>query len=248
MMWIEIRIQLLTILMLAACHVATANAQFRQNDWVSMWALNGQNEQQVAKQLRSEYQMRIRIIDRICELEQEKQNKLKLAAEADITRFLRDVARTRREVDALEIDNNNVQEAWQVVSPLATRVQTGMFGDGSLFQKVFRSLLDDSQQQLYEAQLQRDRQRRWGAITRTNVADMEKATPLLGHQREKLLKLLDAVKVPEKLNKHMDGYVGYLRLIKVDEQDLAEFLDEHQLAVLRQYQERYQGWARLFDQ
>ncbi len=122
-----------------------------------------------------------------------------------------------------------------------------MFAEGSLFDKVFHSSLDDSQQQLYEAQIQLDRARRWKAITRTNVADIEKSMPLLGHQREKLLKLLDEVEVPKKMNKHMDGYVGYLRLIKVEEKELAEFLDEHQLAVIEQYRERYQGWAGMFQ-
>jgi hypothetical protein len=243
-------IRSLTIVLSLAAVQGLAVAQFRaagQNDWVSMWALNGQSEQQVAKQLRSEYQMRIKIMDRVCKLEEKQRNKLKLAGEADVTRFLRDVARTRQKVEKLNIDNNNVQEAWDVVSPLATRVQTGLFSDGSLFDKVFRSLLDNSQQQRYDAQLDQDRQRRWRAITRTNVADIEKAMPLLGHQREQLLELLDDVEVPKSLNRHIDGYVGFLRLIKLEDKQLAEFLDEHQLAVINQYRERYQGWAGMFQ-
>ncbi len=248
MMWIRTGIGFLTAATLVS---ATANAQFGAigvagNDWVSMWALNGRSEQQAAKQLAAEYQMRIKIMDRICALDQTQKKKLKFAAEADLSRFLRDVARTRRELEKMNIGNNNVQEAWEVVSPLATRLQAGLFDEGSLFDKVFRSSLDESQQQLYQAEAEKDRRRRWRAITRTNLADIERSMPLLAVQREKLLKLLDDVQVPGKLKKHMDGYVGYLRLIKVGKQELAEFLDEDQVAVIDQYRERYQGWARMF--
>jgi hypothetical protein len=248
MMWIVARIMLLVFAFGALTLAKPAVAQVRaNNDWVSMWALNGQSDQAFAKKLRSEIKMRVRVIDRICELDESQKAKLQIAADADVTRFMRDIARTREVLDGMKIDNNDVNEAWQIVSPLTTRVREGMFADGSLFQKVVRSSLNKSQQGQYEAELENQRQRRWRAITRVNVAEIEKAMPLLGEQREQLLQLLDAVKVPKRLNGNMDGYIGYLRLIKVNREDLEEFLDEHQLAVLDQYRDRYKGWAHMFQ-
>ena len=73
-----------------------AHGQFRnQNDWVSMWALNGRTEDQVAKQFRSDSKMRIQNMDRICDLNEQQQQKLKLAADADVTRFMRECSRIR---------------------------------------------------------------------------------------------------------------------------------------------------------
>ena len=144
------------------------------------------------------------------------------------------------------IGNNNVQEAWEVVSPLATRVQSGMFGDGSLFQKVVKSSLSDSQLALHNAELEKNRKRRWKAITRVNLAEIEKSVPLLEDQRQKLLDLMYEIEVPLKINQHMDGYVGYLRLIKVDEEKIAKILDKHQMKVIEEYRQRYQGWAGMF--
>ena len=249
MMRIVSRIMLLMFAFAALNLSRPADAQLRRadNDWVSMWALNGQSDQAFAKKLRSEITMRVKVMDRICQLDQGQKAKLQIAAQADVTRFMRDIARTREILDGMEIDNNDVNEAWQIVSPLTTRVQTGMFADGSLFQKVIRSTLNESQQGQYDLELEQQRQRRWQAITRVNVAEMEKSMPLLGEQREQLLELLEAVKVPKKLSKHMDGYIGYLRLIKVKPADLEKFLDEHQLAVVDQYRDRYKGWGNMFQ-
>ncbi|NND97544.1 MAG: hypothetical protein HKN47_09480 [Pirellulaceae bacterium] len=221
-----------------------------KQDWVAMWAFNGRSEAEVKTQLRSDYQMRLKMIDRLCGLDQPQVSKLETAASADITRLFRKVTEVRREVDALDLDGNNnqdVNQIWQIVSPISTRLQQGVFEEKSLFQKVMRSTLSKQQQDRYKEELAENRRRRWKAITRVNVAEIERSMPLLNDQRRKLLEILDEQDLPTKITKQMDGYVGYLKLIKAKKQNagLEIFLDKQQMVVIQQYCDRYRGWEGM---
>lgn len=224
--------------------------QRQEQDWVSNWAFNGRSEKQVESQLKSDYQMRLKMIDRLCDLQESQVAKMITAGDADVTRFFRDVAKVRREIDALGLkgnNNNDINRMWQVVSPISQQMQAGIFSEKSLFQKVMRSTLSEEQRDLYEAELKRNRQRRWRSITRVNVAEIEKSTPLLTEQREKLLELLDAQKIPDKINGNMDAYVGFLKLLKAKKQDkkLGNILDKQQMVVIQKYCDRYRGWEHM---
>lgn len=222
----------------------------QQQDWVSNWAFNGRTEKQVESQLKSDYQMRLKMIDRLCDLQQPQVAKMTTAGDADVSRFFRDVAKARREVDALGLkgnNNNDINQMWQIVSPISQQMQAGIFSDKSLFQKVMRSTLSEGQHGLYEAELKKNRQRRWQTITRVNVAEIEKSTPLLADQRQKLLELLDAQEIPDKINSNMDAYIGFLKLLKAKKQDkkLGNILDKQQMVVIQKYCDRYRGWGNM---
>ncbi|MGB7343316.1 MAG: hypothetical protein WBD20_03830 [Pirellulaceae bacterium] len=231
---------------------SNASAQFfaaQRQDWISSWVLNGQTEQQYAKQLKNDYQMRVRMVDRLCQLEESQKSKLTLAADADVTRFFREVAAIRKKVDAMDLEGNqnqDINKIWEVVSPLSQQLQQGLFAEKSLFQRVMRSTLTEEQQGLYEAELAENRRRRWQAITRVNLVEIERSMPLLADQREKMLKIMDAQELPKTITEHMDGYVGFLKLTKAkkaNEKQFTEFLDKHQMKVIEQFCDRYQGWA-----
>ena len=237
-----------------SCGVTDVSAQFfgvqQQQDWVAMWAFNGRTEEQVQKQLKSDYKMQLKMIDRICDLQEQQTAKMTTAGEADVSRFFREVAKVRKEVEALDIkgnNNNEINKIWPIVTPIAQQMQQGIFADKSLFQKVMRSTLSKEQRDLYDAELEKNRRRKWKSVTRVNLVDIEKSMPLLGDQREKLLELLDAQRLPKKINKSMDGYVGYLKLLKAKRQDknLGGILDKQQMAVIDQYCDKYRGWENM---
>ena len=232
------------------CGSASAQVFRAKQDWIASWVFQGQTEADFQKQLHFDYAMRVKMIDRLCELDEEQRSKLNLAGDADVTRFFRDVAKIRKKVDALELDGNQrdeINQVWEIVSPLQVKTNEGLFTDKSLFQRVMRSVLSEEQQDLYAAELQRNQRRRCRALTRINVAEIERSMPLLSEQREKLLELLDSQELPKTMNKHMEGYAGYLKLVKLmkaNKKALAELLDEKQLKVVDQYCDRYQGWVR----
>ncbi|QDT08865.1 hypothetical protein [Planctomycetes bacterium K23_9] len=224
----------------------TASAQ---QDWVSSWVLNGQTEAQFEKQLKSDYEMQVNMIDRLCDLRDAQRSKLTLAADADVTRFFRDVAKIRKKIAALDLkgnQNDDINKIFQVVSPLRTHVQNGVFGDQSLFHRVSRSVLTTDQQELYAAEIKKNRQRRCEAIVRVNVADLERSMPMLADQRDKLMEVLDAQELPTTINQHMEGYSGFLKLVKARKnakQDFEKIFDAKQMKVIDQYCDRYQGWV-----
>lgn len=228
----------------------------QEQDWVRMWALNGRTEQEVAKRLKLEYQTTLTQMKRVFDLEEPQEKKLVTAAEGDIKRFLRDVARIRDELKEKKLNvnnnnNNNVQEAWNIVQPLSTRIQKGLFKENSLFKKVTKSTLNKEQRESYDAEVEKSRKRRWNVLTRVNVSQIEKSMPLLEEQREKLLALLDAVEIKTKGKRqwqpHMNGYVGFLRLMKIEDEELEKFLDKEQMAVIEEYRNRYRGWGNWLE-
>ena len=252
------RLYALLVVCMLASHCPALQAQIilgranQNQDWVAMWAFNGRTDDQVRKQLDNELQMRIGMVDRLCELDDGQEAKLSRSAQADITRFFRQVTKIREEVKESGLNANNNQDMnklWQIISPLTIAMQQGVFGENSLFQKVLRGTLEPEQSKTYKDALKKNRERRWKTLTRVNVAEIEKSTPLIGDQREKLLAILDKQEIPEKFNKQMDGYVGYLKLMKARKEDptLGGFLDKHQLAVMNQYCDRYQGWMGMLQ-
>ena len=239
-------------LALLLCGATNADAQFfgnqqQEQDWISNWVFQGRSEKDIQSQLQSDCQMRLKMLDRVCDLSDSQMAKMTTAGDGDVTRFFRDVAQIRSELKKLGLkgnDNNDINQMWQIVSPLSQQFQKGMFAEKSLFQKVMRSALSEEQQDLYQAALDKNRKRRWKTLTRINVAEIEKSMPLLTEQREKLLELLDAQELPDKIDKHMDASVGYLKLLKakMQDEDLGDILDKQQMAVIQKYCDRYRGW------
>ncbi len=229
-----------------------ASAQFfgqSPQDLLQSWVFQGQTEQQFKRNLKSEYEMRVRMVDRVCDLEDPQVAKLTVAADADVQRFFREVGKIRKKVDAMNLNGNNNQDInkiWTVVSPLSQKLQTGLFGKESLFQGVMRTTLSEEQLGKYQADLDRIRRRRLRALTRVNVAEIERSMPISADQREKLLKILDAQEIPKTMSKHMDGYVGFIRLAKArkaDKDQFTQLFDGAQMKVIQQYYDRYKGWV-----
>ena len=227
-------------------------ASAQQQDWIKSWGFGGRSRSQVEEQLTFDSKQRVALLDRLCSLDDAQQQKLSRAADTDVCRFFREVDSIERKVETMDLgDNNrNINEVFQVISPIQTKLREGLFAEQSLFQKVVRSTLTDQQQSLYEAEMEKNRRRRWTVMTRSNLADIERSMPLVADQREKLLELMEEQELPIKMQKQMDGYAGYLKLLMIDDREavLAEFLDDDQVEVISKYCERYRGWERMLKQ
>lgn len=223
----------------------------QNEDWVAMWAFNGRSEQQVREQLTGQYETKISMLDRLCDLDETQHAKLDRSARADVSRFFREVTKIRKQVKDSGLNPNNNQDMnkmWQIISPLAQKMQQGVFGKDSLFQKVLRGTLNADQNKIYADELKRLQERRFKTITRINVAELEGSMPLIGDQRDKLLAILDKQTLPDfKENRHFEAYAGYLKLLLAKRKDpkLGGFLDKQQMAVIDQYCDRYRGWEGI---
>ncbi|MEP2309536.1 hypothetical protein [Rhodopirellula bahusiensis] len=72
---------------------------------------------------------------------------LRLARHGDIKRFFDRVNKARETFLNMEQDNDNrnINEAYQLASPLQQELTQGIFGDGSLVQKVTRYVMTEEQ-------------------------------------------------------------------------------------------------------
>ncbi len=120
-----------------------------QQDLLQSWLFNGRTETAVKQGLLSQAEQRLLQLEEFCDLTDEQASKLKFAAAGDVNRFFLEVAQVRKKTKNLDQnDQNAVQEAWQVISPLSERLQQGIFDDKSLFSKVMASTLDESKSRL----------------------------------------------------------------------------------------------------
>ncbi|TWU00771.1 hypothetical protein [Stieleria varia] len=219
--------------------------QAAERDFIAMFAFNGRSETDVKNQMRMLSGIQVDLVAKIGELDEQQTDKLQAATESDIRRFFREVDQVRHQLDEMKLGPNDINEAWQVVSPIQVRMNAGIFGEQSLFQRVIKSVLTPDQQTAYQDELVRQRVRRWNIITRMNIAEIERnSMPLTSSQRDQLLAVLEKVELPATLNKQMDGYAGYIRLTgsAKHDQQLKKFLTPAQMKVIDQYRLRYEGW------
>ncbi len=221
----------------------------QQQDWIQSWLFNGRTEASVRLSLQNQAEQRLLQLKEQCRLTEEQASKLKLAAAGDINRFFHEVERARKATKGLDQQNQNaVQEAWAVVSPLTTRLNAGLFNEKSLFAKVMASTLDAAQVDEYKQLLAQQLERRHHAMVLATVSTIEDSLPLVKDQRAKLIELLDAQKLkalPQQQG--LETYVGYAKLAKVPEAELEKLFDKDQMKTLKTLRDRYAPIVQMFD-
>ncbi len=221
----------------------------QQQDWIQSWLYNGRTEASVRLGLQHQAEQKLTQLKDQCRLTEEQAVKLKLAAAGDVNRFFHEVEQARKATKGLDQQNQNaVQEAWAVVSPLTTRLNAGLYEEKSLFAKVMASTLDAAQVGDYK-QLQAEQlERRHHAMVLTTVSTIEESLPLVQDQRTKLVELLDAQKLKAiQPQQGLETYVGYAKLAKVPEADLEKLFDKEQMKTLKILRDRYAPIVQMFD-
>ncbi len=229
--------------------VASAALHAQQTDWVQSWLFNGRTETVVRQGLQNQAEQRLTLMKDTCHLSEEQYAKLKLAAAGDVNRFFHEVAQVRKATAGVDQQNQNaIQEAWLVVSPLSVRLQAGIYDEKSLFVKVMSSTLDETQVMEYKRVLREQIDRRHHAMVLAVVSTLEENIPLVGEQREKLIALLDAQNIKEVKQQGMEAYIGYAKLGKVPDEELEKLFDKDQLKALKAVRERYAAIVQMFNQ
>jgi hypothetical protein len=223
------------LLSIAVLCISSANVWAQEQDWIQSWVFNGRTEKSVRERFELQASQKIEQLKTSCTLTEEQLGKLRLAAAGDVSRFFHDVARVREATAGKRMqDQNAVQEAWAIISPLAARMQKGIYEEDSLLNKVLASILDKTQQQEYDRVREEQVQRRHHAIVLTTVAAIEEGVPLLAEQRLRLIELIDRQQLKPKIIPHnYETYIGYLKLSQVPEEELAALLDQEQLATIK---------------
>lgn len=182
---------------------------------------------------RSELLLNLEAVDRVCDLSDEQEAKVSMAAQGDFVRFGRDVDELKSEYVGKTYDQNRIGEIYQKIQPLAQTYQAGLLGDESLFKKVIERELTSEQSAKYEEAERERAASRYAAQVRLWVVMLERTCPLTKAQRDALVPLILTETVPPKRFSQYDSYVVMYQVQKLPDENFQPILDEAQLKQLR---------------
>lgn len=225
------------------------SAQFGapRQDVLAAYLFNGSDEETFRRRLEQSTEMRVNRMAQVAHLDASQLQKLQLAARGDLSRFYRELEQVRVKVKDVDMRNgNDMQKAWQAISPLQIRLANGIIDEDSLLERVMSTLLSPEQEQKYRDYLRERQVARYRSILLVTVADLEKVLPLTAKQRSELIKLLEGKKFPSKCQPGLEAYVGQAMLSRLREDEARSVLDESQCKTLARLNEQYAPMANNF--
>jgi hypothetical protein len=220
-------------MLMAAPAVVVSDQQFEQ------WVFGGGRNRTAGRQrLTTLLTLQIDDLDRACMLTDPQKARLRLAGRGDIVRFFERVDDTRKKFDLVKNDQNKINQIFQDIQPLQSALNTGLFGDGSIFMKTLRKTLNEEQAAQYD-KLQREKnQFRYWAKVNLAVAMLDQAVGMTAEQRRRLEKVLvEETRPPAKFGQY-DYYVVLYQAANLPEEKLKPIFDDVQWRLLtRQFQQ-----------
>jgi hypothetical protein len=185
--------------------------------------------------------LKVEELDRVCRLNGEQKQKMQLSGQGDIKRFFDSYERLKEKTYVKLEGNGDLNAVFQETNPLATRLQSGLFGAGSLFQKSMAGTLEKSQFNSYQS-LSRERlQFRHNANIELLVSTLEESVPLPSRQRRKLLELLRKETRPAPISGNFDFYYLMWQTGKIPEEKLRPLFDDAQWRAAERFVTQYMG-------
>jgi hypothetical protein len=132
--------------------------------------------------------VRIQDVDRACGITEAQKQKLRLAGRGDIKRFFDKVEALKRRFQQGQNDPNT--NIWQEIQPLQVELNTGLFGDDSLYVKTIRRTLDHDQTARFESVSRERKSFRFRATVDWFVVHLDKGLGLTDLQRQRFVELL----------------------------------------------------------
>lgn len=179
-------------------------ALFQQNmveigeNQIISWVFNNHTTlDSVRRDSRQLLEARIDLVAQACpRLSSEQRGQLKLAGEGDLQRFMNRFESLRRTLPSGRMTQQEYQNLWQKLQPIAQKYARGLHSDGSLFARSLQTTLNFEQLRQYE-DFERARARRhYIGTVKGAIAMIENEIPLTVAQRKKLLDLILAQDVP----------------------------------------------------
>jgi hypothetical protein len=198
---------------------------------VDQWVFNRFGGAAPARtKLESALLLRIDDVDRVCAVSESQKHKLRLAGQGDIKRFFDRVAELKRKV--VDGQNNPNQNIWQEIQPMQVELNTGLFGDESLFAKTIKRTLDTQQAARYDGLLDKRRQVRHRATAEWFVVHIDKALGLNDQQRAQFIDLLVTLVPPPRKFGQGDYWYLMLQSARVPEDKIKPIFDAPQWRLL----------------
>lgn len=142
-------------------------------------------------------------VSRECKLADSSRQKLILAGKGDIKRFFDKVEEKRKKFESMKNDQNKIGELYQELVPLQSAVNSGLFGDGSLYSKTLRRVLGDYDDARYQETLRAKREFHYRAKVELVVAQLDQTLGLSDRQRRTLVDtIIRETRPPERYGQY----------------------------------------------
>jgi hypothetical protein len=208
------------------------------------WVLGNRNPGQIENTLKVFLALQVRAVARACELSPAQREKIELAGECDRKRMLRAIDELRERFRQAGQDQETYSRLINEGSTMQNALQTGIYGESSLYQKVLRQTLKGDQSLRYEKQERERRKFRYEAKIELVMSNLESSISLTADQRKRLVKLLvDETEPPKKFGPY-DIYVVFYQLGKLGDAKLKPILEESQRQSLNRLVNQYRGMER----
>ncbi len=200
-------------------------AQFDQ--WIFQ---DSGNEAEAMKSLDAKIELEIARIEQTIKLSESHIVRVRLAARGDIKHFMDrvDVARMEFLELAEQLDQQNLNEAYQLALPLQQELSAGLFIKGSLLSKVIKSGLDPSQTELLKQEFERREKLRTIATIRNYIAKLGRSISLTQKQRQRMLDLAIANVKTIPVDGRYSQYLVAYRISQLPEKEIEPIFDEQQ--------------------
>jgi hypothetical protein len=223
----------------------------QQGQWnlpnFDQWVLRNRTRDQIEKSFKQMLALQVQNVGRACELSAAQREKLQMAAEYDLKRMSRAIDELREKFRQAGQDQETYSRLINEGSTMQMSLQSGIYGESSLFQKVLRQTLDREQSLRYERQERERRKFRYEAKIELVMSNLEGSISLTAEQRQRLVKLLvDETEPPKKFGPY-DTYVVFWQLGKLGEAKLKPILDDSQRKSLKGLLDRYRGMENMLQ-
>ena len=174
----------------------------------------------------------VRIVDleRACGITEAQKQKLRLAGRGDIKRFFDKVEALKRKFQLGQNDPNT--NIWNEIQPLQVELNTGLFGDDSLYAKTIRRTLSPDQAALFEGVSRERKSFRLRATVEWFVVHLDKGLGLTDLQRQRFVELLVNEAEPPKKFGLGDYWYLLLQTARLPESKLKPIFDAPQWRLL----------------
>jgi hypothetical protein len=211
------------------------------------WVFGGRGTQ-ANNQKRFEALLKVQVegVERTCRLSDDQKKKLTLAGNVDIKRFFVRVAVLKKRFDQIKNDQNKFQEFWQLMQPVQTDMNRGIFGEGSYYRKTLKNLLTASQ--VIETE-NAERERRlfnFRSKVESVVTSLDEVLSLSADQRRKLVGLLtEPQMIPRTMGQDAVCMYAVLYLAsRIPDEKLKQVLDVPQFNTVKRILNMTRGYAQ----
>ena len=203
------------------------------DDQFDQWVFGGpRNSHAGRSKLDARLTLQIDDVSRMCKLSEDQKKKLLLAGHGDIKRFFEQVEEKRKKFEKVKNDQNRIGEIYQELMPLQTALNSGLFGEGSIYGKTIKRVLGEEQDERYQEAIQEKNRFRYRAKIELVVALLDQSVGFRDEQRRKLVELIVNETQPPTRFGSYDYYLVLYQASKIGKAKIKPFFNDRQWALL----------------